>query len=615
MAQNLIFQSLLTLTGMENFAMKQTIILLILFVFPFLARAQYYDNDQVLEKQFESSGIYFQRFYLNTFGLNHFSKVAPGFFDDPFTRLKLNPALGMNDTCRSYQFYFDYRSNRNQEVPQSFIRPMPLVGGKDRVADIVRPDPRWYRITIQEPEPVLSAGLRYRISPTYHFTAAYQLIYKEEPFYREPLYYYNLSPFYDAFNQSMVGQNVTLPVFSFQRQTDQTVTRAHFFAFYLAHKIDSSLSVGIGTDFVTHNRNADYLYLNKQTFSQSTYNSTSTDRHLKYHHSDFFVGLNWRAAPKWRLGIQAGMLSGKVLQRETVLDSTYYSYDQGFSRYHHLEISHFNHKGNRIYSTLSLQYSPDQKKKIVAFVNYAHLQNDLNNTSHLQDRNKYFYSAQNGLEYHLSDNTSTLFNGRSDEGDLNEHLVESMFSVKINETERTVMRLGFYYSYLNGQKQVTEPVLIDAYSFSKNEGDSPDEGHYSNQNTRRHREDKTLFWKYRYTRQSIQMPVYWWHKVNNNLAVFAIINKLWTAWRIKQTTDARYKEWYDLYDGQETVKKDFSKHYEWTPNRNKTDDTADFALGFEVNLVKNILLRYLINPDFENEMRISQWWLSIYATF
>ena len=108
------------------------------------------------------------------------------------------------------------------------------------------------------------------------------------------------------------------------------------------------------------------------------------------------------------------------------------------------------------------------------------------------------------------------------------------------------------------------------------------------------------------------MPIYGWHKVNRNLAFFVIINKVWTAWKTSEKIDAYYKDWYKLTNNQETHKQNFIKRYELQPGQNETKDSSDLALGFEVRPIKNVLVRYLINPDWDDSSHISQWWLSIY---
>lgn len=112
------------------------------------------------------------------------------------------------------------------------------------------------------------------------------------------------------------------------------------------------------------------------------------------------------------------------------------------------------------------------------------------------------------------------------------------------------------------------------------------------------------------------MPIYWWYKINNNLAFFTIINKLWNAWETDENTDAWYKERYDLHDGQEELKQNFIERYDDGAGRHYTKDMTDLALGFEVFLLKDVTIRYLVNPDFlDADLTISQWWLSLSVRF
>ena len=586
---------------------------LFLFLMIFLAQAQF-SNEQVQEKQFENSALYFQRFYLNTFGLINFTAVAPGFFEDSFTRLKLNPAFGLQDTSRQSTFYVDFRSERETELPRQFVQPV-----YERATVMpdyfIPPDPRWYRISRSEPEPVLSAGLRSWLASKLHLTLAYQLIYKEEPFYRQPVYFYAYNPYYDAFNQRMLPGEVGIPSVIRNKQNDQALTRAHLLAGYLSYRLNSVFDLGFGADFVQHKRQADYLTLYNGEYGQDAFSSRENTRNLNYHHADYFTGINWHASSAWQFGWQAGWLKGNVKQHEVFDDSSHYSTEQGFNFSHQMETSDYRHQGDRYYSTLTFQYSADQQNKLVGFLNYNYLKNDIANRASTCNLARAEYNFRNGLEYNLHQNHSTLTDRRSSCGNLKEHFWEAMITVFMKQSSKTRMHFGLYYSYLDGRKKISEPLFYEAYSSYYNEGDDQN-GHFVYQNTLLRREDKTLYWTYRYNRQSIQMPIYWWYKINNNLAFFTIINKLWNAWETDENTDAWYKERYDLHDGQEELKQNFIERYDDGAGRHYTKDMTDLALGFEVFLLKDVTIRYLVNPDFlDADLTISQWWLSLSARF
>ncbi len=594
--------------------MKWLHALLLVFLLIFMAQAQF-SKDQVQEKQFENSTLYFQRFYLNTFGLVNFSAVAPGFFEDSFTRLKLNPTFGLQDSSRLSQFYIDFRSEREEELPHQFVMPLYDATRIGTAESFIPPDPRWYRVSRSEPEPVLSAGIRSWLASKLHLTLTYQLIYKEEPFYRQPVYFYSYNPYYDAFNQRLVPAEVGIPSVIRNQQNDQALTRAHLLAGYLAYRLNSAFDLGFGTDFVSHKRQAEYLSLYNGEYGQDAFTSLQNNRNLNYHHNDYFAGINWRASSDWQFGWQIGRLKGNVKQHEVLDDTSHYSNENGFNFSHLTESSNYQHEGQSYYSTLTFQYEANQQNKVFGFLNYSRLQNDITNSANTRSLARAEYNFQNGLEYSLHQNRSTLTDDRRSSGDLKENFLETMITVFMKQSSKTRMHFGLYYSYLDGRKKITEPLFYEAYSSYYNEGDNQN-GHYLYQNTILHREDKTLYWTYRYTQQSIQMPIYWWHKMNNNLAFFTIINKLWKAWETDEETNAYYKERYLLHDGQEEIKQNFMERYDVGPGRHFTEDQADLALGFEVFLLKNVTIRYLVNPDFlDGDMNISQWWLSLSARF
>ncbi len=574
--------------------MKRIVLLVLVFAFMHMAHSQNHDT-QLLEKQFENSDLYFQRYYLNTFALNNLSTVAPGFFSDTFMRLSLNPAFGLADTSRNYKFYLDYQSNRAEQVPRVFFSNFYGIPNQPPYINL---NPCWYRISRSEPMPFFSVGFSGRISSRLQLTTAYQLIYKEEPFYRQPIYFYGLETFDDHF-----AQDNSPPVIFYRQRRNNTLTRAHLLATYLSYQINAHLWAGIGVDVVLHKRDAHYLNLSSDHLNRNELASESKDRGLTYNHHDISAGLVWLANPKWQFGIQAGRLNGRAKQNEVSLDSSIYgSHYSG-----HRQALHFDHDGNRYYSTVTLRFSPHARQTVFAFFHYSLLHNNLRNYANIHENDVSICQNQSGLQNNRSESTATLFNIYSDDGSLNENHFESMFSLRVAQNNRTVMRIGFYFSYLTGEKKISEPVRFDYCWRYLNQNDT---NYY--ERISRHKEDKMIYWHYRYTKQSVQMPVYVRHKINDNLALFAIINKVWTAWRTNEKTDAFYREWYNLYNGNESIKQNFIKRYRLQPDDNQTKDSADLALGFDVRPVHNIFIRYLINPDFGNNTRISQWELSIY---
>ncbi|NOX87790.1 MAG: hypothetical protein GXO77_02110 [Calditrichaeota bacterium] len=589
---------------------------IIVFVIPVFA--QYYPG-QVLERQFESSNLYFERFYLNTFGLKNFSKVAPGLMEDTFIRLSLNPAYGVRDTLKKPELYLDFRRTREEEKITTYPIPMPYTDSYYYVP----PDPRWYGETRKEPEPVFSLGLRYKPFTRLHIAAAYQLIYKEEPFYQTPVYIYNPRYGYAAPDRVLTPVGANVPTVIRNQRNDQLLTRAHLFAGYLGYRLNDKTDIGLGLTLVKHKRSGDYLNLSRSEYikkqDQDWFSSYSIDRNLNYKQTDFFVGMRFIPSKKLNFGFQAGMLQGNADQTRVVDDTSHSSsrqdanYFKSFRR--ETKNQRFKHDGKKYYSTLTANFRPDNKSSVFIFASFSRLNADISDRSLIADTSYYHNFSQSGLTYREDLSNSALFDKRTSSGEKKEDFLEAMITLKSHQSPRTRFHVGMYYSYRKTIKNTTEPVLLNTYWYWEYQSEQ-ENGEYSHDKEYKARfEDKTLKWRYEYIRQSLQFPIYWWRKLNDNIAFFTILNKYWVAWKTKEKTEAIFKE-RRVTDGDETViSKNFIEKYLNDPNRNYTEDKADLILGVEVNITKKAMIRYTINPDFSPETRIAQWWISLTTRF
>ncbi len=592
---------------------KLLLVIFVVHILFFNVGAQQSSN-LVLEKQFESTDLYFQRYFLNTFGMYNLEKVAPAFFEDRFSRLKLNPAPLLNDSLHKTEVYLDFRSNREYEFPQQFVRPLDPF--RERIA-LANPsyDLRWYRITRSEPEPVVSFGLQHWLTKRFQLTTTYQLIYKNEPFYQQPVYFYQPNLYYDNFDNRMLPSGVDAPIYYFEHQNDQVLTRAHLFAMYFGFKLSPHLALGMGGNFVQHKRNFDHTIISQQNNQNDQ--STLLDlyqRNFKYHHQDWFAGLKWRLNRKWQMGIQAGRLGGRATQTHLRQDTTYYQYSNGFYHFNSQQNTNLTHDGSRNYLTATFQFSPNSSNRLLGFVNVARLNYNIDDRALFTNNSLSEYHYQtNAFQYTQTQSLSTLYESRKGKGELKETLIEGMATVIARQNTRSRIHIGLYYSYLTGEKNITEPVVYNSQSQTQTQ--TTDQNDIRSLSIRKMSEDKILYWNYNYTKQTIQLPVYWWHRLGDQLAIFVIINKYWTAWEVKEKTEAYYLKQETVIDDKTEIKENFVMRYDVNPSKNYTDDETDLALGFELPIFKNVTIRYLLNPDLVPDMHISQWWLSLMARF
>ncbi len=589
---------------------------IIVFVIPVFA--QYYP-EQILEKQFESSNLYFERFYLNTFGLKNFSNVAPGIMEDTFIRLSLNPAYGVRDTLKKLEIYLDFRNTREEEKITNYPVPLPYTDSYYYVP----PDPRWFAETRKEPEPVFSLGLRYKPLARFHIAAAYQLTYKEEPFYQTPIYIYNDRYGYGPFDRTLTPDKTNVPTVTRSQRNDQLLTQAHLFAGYLGYRLNDKTDVGLGLALVKHKRNGDYLNLHRNEYNneqeQNWLSSYSIDRNLDYKQTDFFAGMRFLPSEKLHFGFQAGMLLGNANQTRTV-DDTSHSFskqDPNFfkSFRRKTEDQRFKHDGKKYYSTVTANFRTNDKSSIFIFATFSRLNADISDRSLTSDTSYYHNFTQSGLTFREDRSSSGLFDKRTSSGDQKEDFLEAMITLKSHQSPKTRFRLGMYFSYKKTIKNIAEPVLLNSSWYWEYQSEQ-DNGEYSHDKKHTARfEDKTLKWRYEYIRKSLQFPIYWWRKLNDNIAFFTILNKYWIGWETKEKTEAIFKERRVTEGDQTKISKNFIERYSEDPGRHYTEDSADLIMGVEVNITKRAMIRYTINPDFSPETRIAQWWISLTTRF
>lgn len=165
--------------------MKRTMFVLTLLV-PYLTFSQYYAQN-VSEKNFEESQIYFDSYYLNPFGLYSFKDVTPGMLNDPFLNMHINPAIIPDLESKAFRFYIDFRGDRKPEQTMDVYPPIPLYGEGSFVPVPVY---NYYSGKQYEPEPLLSAGIISHpvkeLGKKFYVAGTYQIIRRDEGHFSSP---------------------------------------------------------------------------------------------------------------------------------------------------------------------------------------------------------------------------------------------------------------------------------------------------------------------------------------------------------------------------------------------------------------------------------------------
>jgi hypothetical protein len=598
--------------------MKQKIIFLILLssviIYP-----QYF-GERSTEQNFEQSELYFKSYYLNTFGLFNFKKIAAGFFNDPFLNLYINPASVPDLGDDELLLYADFRGDRT-EVPIINNYVVPLY-----YTDIAyRPyfDPRWFMTTRSEPEPIFSLGiLNYPlkdVTKNFFIGGTYQLINRQEKFYSVPYGIYYPNYYYDALGVRAQGV-ADVPIKDRYAGKDELSTVGHLFSAFAGYKMSDKLSVGISLNGVVHSRDGGYANIYQDKFGQQddydNSSSNSQSREQNYNHLDLSAGVLYDLTEKFSFGIKFGYLTGNADQSYSSSSNYFYQYKKpnitnewNYSINDNQNKQQWNQDGNSKYIGFNFTRYVDDKKEFSGYYRFTNSDIDLTNSTNILDTS--FYTSR---YYNTWDTAYYTYNGRSFMSDIRSgtgkrkvYLHEALLNFLWKLTEKTSVRAGIYYNSTNTQVNSFEPITALRkseynYVFKNN----------SNNYLYELFENKVLEWKYDAQNWSLQIPIVFNFGLNDNWTIIFGLNRILNGWEIDDRTTAYFTKREKNENGQVTVENNFGERYT-QPKEKITEDFTKILAGLNVNVSKTFKINLLLDPEFDNEFRLAQWWLSFTA--
>lgn len=598
--------------------MKLKIIFLILlssiFIYP-----QYF-GERSTEQNFEQSELYFKSYYLNTFGLFNFKKIAAGFFSDPFLNLYINPAsipdLGDDEVL----LYIDFRGDRT-DVPIINNYAIPLY-----YTDLAyRPyfDPRWFMITRSEPEPIFSIGiLNYPlkdVTKNFFIGGTYQLINRQEKFYSVPYGIYYPNYYYDALGIKAQGL-AAIPIKDRYAGKDELSTVGHLFSAFTGYKINDKLSVGLSLNGVIHSRDGGYANNYQDEFGQQddydNSSSSSQSREQNYDHLDLSAGVLYDLTEKFSFGVKFGYLNGNAAQSYSSSNSYSYQYKKpnvtnewsySINDYHNKQ--QWNQDGNSKYFSFNFTRYIDDKKEFSGYYRFTNSDIDLSNSTNILDTS--FYTSR---YYNSYDTAYYSYNGRSFTSDIRSgwgkrkvYMHEALLNFLWKLTEKTNVRAGIYYNSTSSTVNSSEPIIASRIS---------EYNHVYKNNSYNYLyelfEDKLLEWEYDAQSWSLQIPIVFNFGLNDNWIILFGLNRILNGWEIDDRTTAYFTKREKNENGQVTVETNFGERYT-QPKEKITEDFTKIMAGLNVNISKSFKINLLLDPEFDNEFRLAQWWLSFTA--
>jgi hypothetical protein len=598
--------------------MKKIIYLLMLSIN--ITFAQYY-GERTTEQSFENSSLYFNSYYLNPFGISHFKKVAPGLINNPFLNLSINPANIPDMGEKELLVYLEFRGDRTEpEIINRFYSPYYLMA--DRAYSSYYYDPRWLTIARSEPEPVFSLGIiaypLKSIADDFFVGGSYQLIHKEEKFYTMPYWIYSPNYYYDALGVRAEGL-ASVPITDRYSGKDEMMNEGHLFSAFAGYRISDQWSAGVSLNGAIHSRDGGYLNSYKDEYGQTDNydweNSYSQNRIQDYDHLDLSAGINFQPASHFKIGVKGGHLNGEAKQ-EYNTGSYYYSmYKVPFqsTNWHHyfsnsVTDQKWSHDGKTNYYSINFTRQLKNNSYFSGYYKFAKSEVDLSSTSNIVDTSyntsRYVYNWDNN--WHLYNGYSSAKDIRSSTGNKNINNHEGMLGVNWKITQVASVYFGLYFNSKKTKISTNEPVNANRFSsYSSTSSDTQ----YNYNNSHSLNEIKTLVWDYNSDYWSLQIPIIFNFRFSKYWGMHIGLNRILESWEISDVTTAYFVLRERLEDNQLKRETNFGERYT-QPVKKKSDNSIRIFTSFDISITEALKVRLMLDPDFEYEFRIAQWWLS-----
>ncbi|MCC7431035.1 hypothetical protein IT568_09350 [bacterium] len=594
--------------------MRKISTLTIFSFLPTFCFAQYWGGNAT-EENFEQSSLLFKSHYLNTFGVYNFKDVAVGFVDEPFLNLYLNPANLPSFQDKKTYFYLDFRGDRTEPKVVSSYNYYAY----DSFAPVY--DPRWYTETRTEPEPIFSLGvLTYPFSEKLLLGGTYQIVHKNESFYQVPNWIYRYQYGYDNFGSEIKG-NDAVPIIDRSYGEDELTTKAHLFSFFTGYKLTDKINLGISLNRTVHSREGGYVSSQRNEYSSNPQDTwiyySNQEKNQDYDHYDFNGGFEYFFSESSKAGLKLGYLKGKAEQTYTSLDSSFYKQNEpnvsdewNYSLGNSSTKQTWNHDGKTYYGSIDFRKQLDEKKNFSGYYRFTNQKVDLQNSTAINDTSYYsnrYYSSYDSTYYNYLSYNSTLDN-RNGNGTRKDKVHELAANLQFAVTEKVSVTAGIYVKKNVSEIVSSEPVFAKRSSYNNYWYNGNNPYFYSTL------EDKTLEWSYKIDELSLQVPVFLNYKVNDYFSATLGVNRVLTSSEVKNETIAYFKTRKTNENGVEKTETNFGERYK-EPTRNLTNNHTNFITNFEASVTPDFKISLLLEPEFENEFRVAQWWLSFKTKF
>jgi hypothetical protein len=589
-----------------------------------LCLGQYY-GERALERSFEQNEFFFTPAYINPFGMRGLQSVAPGVFQDPLLKLRLNPAYLYQDSVFTNYVYADFRNGREvaQEDVYGYPRPM-LYGDYAKSSVSYMPYPQFYVTSRRELEPVFSFALLTKPLPStlpdLSIGATYQLLMQDEKYYEIPQDIYRSSYGADYAGKAMTDSR-NIPIVDKYTGTDDMHQKGHFGSFYVGYSLTPTLDIGARLGRAIFKRDGSsgsknmYEYTSWGSSNSVWYNMES--REQIYDHWDLGGGVNYRCANGTLLGVSGNYLWGNAEQNLTRSDTSNYSYiDQqstnywSTSRRYSSTIQHWDHKGKTYSLGLNLDAPMNESRIFHALYRYQNQKTDILLGSSIIDSSSYAYRYTYDTTYYGSDSRSLLSDVRQGSGTTTITSHRAMASLEWKMEHSMNLNIGILFESWSSETATDEPVNALYNSFYDSWSNSG-RSQYLDAGS----EIKNIEWTFNAKKTSIQIPIFFTWKITPVFEILAGLNKEFSTWETEEVTLAAFQSRIRTNLSGSTVETNFGERYT-QPSESITDQKTTFLAGLTVSPSNEFSVRLLLSPMEKKELLGDnkteyQWWIGV----
>ena len=608
--------------------MKRTIIpviLLTIFVWG-TSFGQYY-GERVLEKSFEQTEFFFSPTPLLPYGIGGFRPVAGSLFNDPLSRIAVNPAFFALDSMKDHYVYLDFRSvSEIRSESNGTYYPMHDYLMTREMAYM--PYPRYYLDTRKELQPVFSGAYLTRLLPSllprFYAGVTYQAVFQDDKYYAIPQDIYHSVAGYDYAGAKTSTE--ALPIIDRYKGSDDIHHLAHMLAFFGAYEVSPKLEVGVKLGRTSFNRDGSF---GSQNLWDSYYNPSyksiwgnQESRDQRYRDWDFSAGLRYRFGERDELGIQIGRLWGKADQGLVKTDTSFYGHgaigvgtEWSYYMRSGFTDQSWDHDGRTTYGGVQLYRAITPSLMLNLQYGFQKQDVDIGLASVISDTsfNSYRYQ-QTDTSVSRSQGFSRLSDIRSGGGTKTGSSHRFLASLQWQPSERATVSLGLQLEFQNSESNTDEGIVaIRRSQYSSSYGTA-----YNYNSFDETVETKRLLWTFTTDVTTIHIPIVLQWRALDWLDALVGVNRTMSSWEVNDVTLAVINARDRKSSNGNEYKENFGERYTM-PRERVSDVRTSFLAGLTAEPSPYFKIRLLVTPnvvdDYEgSHIQDLRWWLSFQLT-